>query len=61
MNPETWDPILLAVSVLGAIGMAFYYVRGVVDQDRWVTRGALVGFLIFGVVIVVTGLGILLR
>ena len=59
MSARTWDVFLLAAALLCAVGFARYYVRGVLDGDRALARGAAVGFFVLGAAVIVTLLRIL--
>ncbi len=48
--------LILAVTLLGMVAFAYYYVRGVLEKDRLVSRAAAVAFVlcaVLGVVFVV--------
>jgi hypothetical protein len=50
------DTLILAVTLLGMVAFAYYYVRGVLEKDRLVSRAATVAFVlcaVLGVVFVV--------
>jgi hypothetical protein len=50
------DTLILAVTLLGMVAFAYYYVRGVLERDRLVSRAATVAFVlcaVLGVVFVV--------
>jgi hypothetical protein len=50
------DTLVLAVALLGMVAFAYYYVRGVLEKDRLVSRAATVAFVlcaVLGVVFVV--------
>lgn len=59
MSARTWDVFLLAASLLCAAGFARFYVRGVLDGDRTLARGAAVGFLVLGAAAIVALLRVL--
>ena len=50
MSTETRDLIMLAVALVAVVGCMYYYVRGVIDEDRLLSRSAVVMFLLFGAV-----------
>jgi len=47
------DTLILAVTLLGMLAFAYYYVRGVLENDRLVSRAATVAFVLCGVLVVV--------
>jgi hypothetical protein len=47
------DTLILAVTLLGMVAFAYYYVRGVLENDRLVSRAATVAFVLCGVLGVV--------
>lgn len=49
MGAGTWDVVLCAAALLCAAGFAWYYVRGVLDGDRTLSRAAAVGFFVLSV------------
>ncbi len=49
MSTETRDLLLLAVALFAVVASAYYYVAGVLDGDRLLSRSALVAFLLFAV------------
>ena len=49
MSAATRELVLLAVTLLSALGCAWYYVMAVLDGDRTLSRAAAVAFLLFGV------------
>lgn len=40
---------MVVVALLAAVAFMYYYVRGVLDKDRLLSRGSLLGLLVFGV------------
>jgi hypothetical protein len=44
---------MFAVALVAAVALFYYYVRGVLDKDRRLSRGSLLGFLIFGALAVI--------
>ncbi len=40
------DTLILAVALLGMVAFAYYYVRGVFERDRLVSRAAAVAFVL---------------
>jgi hypothetical protein len=60
MSATLWDLVFFAVAFLAATGCAYYYVRGVLDEDRLLSRSAAVAFFLFGVVAAVSLLRALL-
>lgn len=59
MSARTWDIFLLAAALLCAVGFALYYVRGVLDGDRTLTRVAAVGFFFLCAAAVISFLRVL--
>ena len=56
MSTGLRDTLILAVTLLGMVAFAYYYVRGVLERDRLVSRAATVAFVlcaVLGVVFVV--------
>ena len=56
MSTGLRDTLILAVTLLGMMAFAYYYVRGVFERDRLVSRAAAVAFIlcvVLGVVFVV--------
>ena len=56
MSTGLRDTLILAVTLLGMVAFAYYYVRGVLENDRLVSRAATVAFVlcaVLGVVFVV--------
>ena len=47
MSTQTRDIFMVAVALLASVALAYYYVLGVLDKDRLLSRGALLGFLVF--------------
>ena len=55
MSTGLRDTLILAVAVLAMVAFAYYYVQGVLEQDRLVSRAAAVAFVlcfVLGVVFV---------
>jgi hypothetical protein len=52
VSPTTWDVVDLALAVLIAAGFYYYYVAGVVDENRALSRASALAFLICGAVAV---------
>jgi hypothetical protein len=50
VSAETRDLIMFAVALVAVVGCMYYYVRGVIDEDRLLSRSAVVMFLLFGAV-----------
>ena len=46
MSPGLRDTLILAVTLLGMVAFAYYYVRGVFERDRLVSRAAAVAFVL---------------
>jgi hypothetical protein len=44
---------MFVVALVAAVALFYYYVRGVLDKDRLLSRGSLLGFLVFGVLAVI--------
>ena len=53
MSTGLRDTLILAVTLLGMLAFAYYYVRGVLENDRLVSRAATVAFVLCGVLVVV--------
>ena len=53
MSAELTDLLLFAVALVAVLGCIYYYVQGVLHQDRLLSRASAVGLLIFGVLAVV--------
>ena len=53
MSTGLRDTLILAVTLLGMLAFAYYYVRGVLENDRLVSRAATVAFVLCGVLGVV--------
>ena len=53
MSPRTLDVIFVSVALFGALASARYYVVGVLDRDRTLSRAAAAAFLGFGIAAVV--------
>ena len=56
MSTGLRDTLILAVALLAMVAFAYYYVRGVLERDRLVSRAATVAFVlcaVLGVVFVV--------
>ena len=53
MSTGLRDTLILAVTLLGMVAFAYYYVRGVLENDRLVSRAATVAFVLCGVLGVV--------
>ena len=53
MSTGLRDTLILAVTLLGMAAFAYYYVRGVFERDRLVSRAAAVAFILCGVLGVV--------
>jgi hypothetical protein len=50
------DTLILAVTLLGMVAFAYYYVRGVLENDRLVSRAAAVAVVlcvVLGVVFII--------
>jgi hypothetical protein len=50
MSTVTRDLFMFAVALFAAVAFVYYYVRGVLDEDRLLSRGAVGMFLLFGAV-----------
>ncbi len=59
MRDGTSGLLFFVVALLAALAMARYYVLGVFQGDRVASRGAAVGFLVFGAVAVWALVGVL--
>ncbi len=56
MSTGLRDTLILAVTLLAMVAFAYYYVEGVLEKDRLVSRAAAVAFVlcaVLGVVFVV--------
>lgn len=47
MSNRTLDFIFIGTALFGALGCARYYVLGVLDRDRLISRTAAAGFVVF--------------
>jgi hypothetical protein len=47
VSPGTWDVLDLVLCALFAAGSFYYYVAGVVDENRALSRSAALAFLVF--------------
>jgi hypothetical protein len=50
VSTQTLQLFMVVVALLAAVALFYYYVRGVLDKDRVLSRGSLLGFLVFGAV-----------
>jgi hypothetical protein len=50
MSTETLQLFMVVVALLAALAFAYYYVRGVLDKDRLLSRVSVIMFLLFGAV-----------
>lgn len=53
MSTETLQLFMGMVALLATVAFLYYYVRGVLDKDRLLSRGSLLGVLVFGVLAVI--------
>jgi hypothetical protein len=53
VNPRVLDVIFVSVALFGALASARYYVVGVLDEDRALSRAAAAGFVGFCIAAVV--------
>ena len=53
MSPRALDIIFVSVALFGALASARYYVLGVLDRDRPLSRAAAAAFLGFSITAVV--------
>jgi hypothetical protein len=53
VSTGTRDALILAVALFAVAAFAYYYVAGVLEGDRLVSRSAAVAVVLFGVVAVV--------
>ncbi len=53
MSTEMLQLFMVVVALLAAVALMYYYVRGVLDKDRLLSRGSLLGVLVFGVLAVI--------
>ncbi len=49
MSTGTRDLLLLVVALFAVAASAYYYVAGVLDNDRLLSRSSVVTFVLFGV------------
>jgi hypothetical protein len=61
VSPAARDALNLALCLLFAAGSFYYYVAGVVDENRALSRSAALAFLVFAVGAVVFLVRIVLR
>ena len=47
MSAEAWDVLDLVLALLFAIGFFYYYVAGVVDRNRALSRASALAFVAF--------------
>jgi hypothetical protein len=59
VSTGTLDVLLLAVALFAVAASAYYYVAGVLDGDRLLSRSATVVFVLFGVLAAVPFIWIL--
>ena len=59
MRNDTLEFLFFLVALLAAVAMGCFYVRGVLQRDRVASRGAAVGFLVFGAAAVWSLVGVL--
>jgi hypothetical protein len=50
MSTQALDLFMFAVALVAAVAFAYYYVMGVLEKDRLLSRGAVGMFLLFGAV-----------
>ncbi len=53
MSAETWDVVLFVGSLLCMAGFAWYFVQGVLDGDRTLSRAAAAGFFVLAAAAVI--------
>ncbi len=58
MRNDTLGLLFFGVALFAAVGSVYYYVMGVLERDRLVSRAAVVGFLVFGAAAVWSLLGL---
>ena len=46
MSTGLRDTLILAVAILAMVAFAYYYVRGVLEKDRFVSRASAVAFVL---------------
>jgi hypothetical protein len=46
VSDRTWDIVFIVVALFGALGCARYYVLGVLEKDRLISRSAAAGFFL---------------
>ncbi len=52
MSPTAWNVINLVLALLFALGFSYYYVAGVMDRNRALSRAAALAFFVcFGVAV----------
>jgi len=47
VSAEAWDVLDLVLALLFAIGFFYYYVAGVVDRNRALSRASALAFVVF--------------
>ena len=50
MNTQTF---MFVVALAAAVALFYYFVQGVLEKDRLLSRGSLLGFLVFGALAVI--------
>jgi hypothetical protein len=53
VSPAAWNLLTLATALLFMVGFFYYYVAGVVDENRALSRAAALAFLVCGVIALV--------
>lgn len=53
MSTGTRDVLIFVVAIFAVAASAYYYVAAVLDQDRALSRAAVVAFFLFSVIAVV--------
>ena len=49
MSERTLDVIFVSAALLGALGCVYYYIRGVLNRDRLLSRAAMITAIVLGV------------
>ena len=49
MSARTLDVIFVCAALLGALGCVYYYIRGVLNSDRLLSRSAIITAMVLGV------------
>jgi hypothetical protein len=60
VSTQIRDGILLALSLFGMAGCVYFYIAGVLDGHRALSRSSALVFIVFGIEVVVIAVRILL-